>query len=203
MLFYSKLYALQKRFFDIVFSGVAIVMLSPILLVVALLVKVSSRGPVFFVQRRAGLKGKPFSMYKFRTMVVDAEEQLEALKDHNDMDGPAFKMDNDPRVIKWGNHIRKHCLDELPQLVNVLLGDMSLVGPRPPTLEEVKLYEPWHHMRFKAKPGLTCYWQVENNRKMSFDDWVRLDILYAKNQSFLTDWKLIFKTIPVVLFGQH
>ncbi|OGW72591.1 MAG: hypothetical protein A2Y02_01500 [Omnitrophica bacterium GWA2_52_12] len=191
-----------KRLLDILLSAFLLVILSPFFLAIALLIKVSSKGPVFFKQIRASRSGRIFAMYKFRTMVVDAEARLEALRHHNEMSGPAFKMANDPRLIRFGKWLRKFSLDELPQLYNVLMGDMSIVGPRPPIPAEVKRYQPWQRRRLSMRPGLTCIWQVEGrNRIVDFDEWMRLDLQYIDTWSLALDFKICLKTIPVVLFG--
>ncbi len=191
-----------KRFLDLLVSAVMLVLLSPLFLAIALVVKFSSRGPVFFKQIRCTLSGRVFVMYKFRTMVVDAESKLDALRHKNEMSGPAFKMTDDPRLIRFGKWLRKFSLDELPQLYNVLAGDMSIVGPRPPIPLEVKRYQPWQRRRLSMRPGLTCIWQVEGrNRIVDFDEWMRLDLAYIDRWSLWLDIKLCLKTIPVVLFG--
>lgn len=191
-----------KRILDILSSFTALILLSPLFVVIALMVKSSSNGPVFFKQIRCTLSGRVFTMYKFRTMVVDAESRLESLTQHNEMSGPVFKMADDPRLIRFGKWLRKFSLDELPQLFNVLMGDMSIVGPRPPIPSEVKRYKPWQRRRLSMRPGLTCIWQVEGrNRIVNFDEWMQLDLRYIDNWSLWLDLKLCFKTIPAVLFG--
>ena len=156
----SRFYLFLKRFMDIFASILGLILLSPILIVVSVLIKLDSKGPVFFSQKRVGLHGKTFNMYKFRSMVVNAEEIKDKLKEQNEMSGPMFKMKNDPRITKIGKFIRKTSIDELPQLLNVLKGEMSLVGPRPSLPKEVKEFEPWMLERLEVKPGITCYWQV-------------------------------------------
>jgi lipopolysaccharide/colanic/teichoic acid biosynthesis glycosyltransferase len=200
-----KLYELIKRLIDLLLSGFALAVLTPLLIVVGILIKKDSKGPVFFVQTRIGKDGKEFKMFKFRTMIENAESFQESLKTFNERigDGPVFKMTNDPRVTKIGNFLRKHAIDELPQLFNILFGHMSIVGPRPPVPKEVAKYQSWHLKRFQIKPGLTCYWQAQNDKSISFDDWVRSDLKYIEERSLWLDMKLILKTIPVVLFGQH
>ncbi len=191
-----------KRFLDILVSATLMVLLLPLFLAIVILVKWSSRGPVLFKQIRGTRNGRIFSLYKFRTMVVDAESRLEALQHHNEMSGPAFKMTHDPRVIRFGKMLRKFSLDELPQLYNVLRGDMSIVGPRPPIPSEIKRYKPWQRRRLSMRPGLTCLWQVEGrNQIVNFEEWMRLDLEYIDRWSLLLDLKLCLKTIPVVLFG--
>jgi len=188
-----------KRLIDIAVSIVALIVLSPLMLAIAIAVKLTSQGPVLFKQQRAGLGGKPFTFLKFRTMQIDAEEHKSELLQFNERTGPVFKMENDPRITRVGIHLRKWSLDELPQFINVFKGDMSLVGPRPPTLDEVEKYDSWHNYRLEVKPGITCIWQVYARHENSFENWVRLDIKYRKEQSFLLDMKLLVLTLPAVL----
>ncbi|MCI6691153.1 MAG: sugar transferase [Clostridium sp.] len=194
------IYNLSKKIIDFSLSAVALVILSPLLLIVAILIKLESKGPVIFSQKRVGLNGKEFKMYKFRSMVVNAEELKEKLAKQNEMSGPMFKMKDDPRVTKIGKFIRKTSIDELPQLINILKGDMSLVGPRPSLPKEVAEFEPWMLERLNVKPGLTCYWQVSGRNNIDFIEWMKLDLKYVKDRSFLLDLKLIIKTFSV-LFG--
>ncbi|WP_374044435.1 sugar transferase [uncultured Clostridium sp.] len=194
------IYNLSKKIIDFSLSAVALVILSPLLLIVAILIKLESNGPVIFSQKRVGLNGKEFKMYKFRSMVVNAEELKEKLAKQNEMSGPMFKMKDDPRVTKIGKFIRKTSIDELPQLINILKGDMSLVGPRPSLPKEVAEFEPWMLERLNVKPGLTCYWQVSGRNNIDFIEWMKLDLKYVKDRSFLLDLKLIIKTFSV-LFG--
>ena len=196
----SKLYEVIKRLMDIMLSAIGLIILSPILLVVAILIKIDSKGPIFFKQKRVGLYGKEFDMYKFRSMVVNAEELKEKLEKQNEMSGPMFKIADDPRITKVGKFIRKTSIDELPQLWNVIKGDMSLVGPRPSLPKEVAQFEPWMEERFKVKPGLTCYWQVGGRNNIDFENWMKLDIKYVKERTLAIDIMLIFKTF-FVLFG--
>jgi exopolysaccharide biosynthesis polyprenyl glycosylphosphotransferase len=199
----GPVYEISKRIVDILGSLFGIILLSPIFIATAIAIKLDSKGPVFFVQERCGKDGKIFKMYKFRSMCVDAEEKLKELLDKNEMSGPVFKMKDDPRITRVGKFIRKTSIDELPQLFNVLKGDMSLVGPRPPLVREVKQYTPYQMQRLLVKPGLTCYWQIMGRNKISdFDEWVELDIKYIKERNFWLDMKLIFKTI-FVLFGDE
>jgi lipopolysaccharide/colanic/teichoic acid biosynthesis glycosyltransferase len=179
---------------DIAGSLAAILFFGPLMLGVAIAVKLTSEGPIIFRQKRAGLGGKPFDFYKFRSMVVDAERHKRELARFNERTGPVFKMTNDPRVTPIGKFIRKWSLDELPQFFNVLKGDMSLVGPRPPTLDEVEEYEIWQGRRLEVKPGITCLWQVTARQDRDFERWVRLDIEYERRQSFLFDLKILFMT---------
>jgi lipopolysaccharide/colanic/teichoic acid biosynthesis glycosyltransferase/GGDEF domain-containing protein len=188
-----------KRPLDILGAILGIILTAPLMLVVALAVKLTSRGPVLFRQERAGLGGRPFAFYKFRSMVVDAEAHKHELLALNERNGPVFKVKNDPRITPVGRFIRKWSLDELPQFFNVLKGDMSLVGPRPPTLDEVPQYRKWHAGRLRVKPGITCIWQVTARHLRDFDTWVRLDIRYQRERSFLLDLKILFCTLPAVL----
>jgi len=196
----SYIYRFSKRLLDIICSAIGLIILSPLLLIVAILIKLESRGPVIFSQDRVGLDGEIFKMYKFRSMVVNAEELKEKLEKENEMSGPMFKIKNDPRVTKVGRFIRKTSIDELPQLINVLKGDMSLVGPRPSLPKEVAKFEPWMLGRIKVKPGLTCYWQVSGRNNIDFIEWMELDLKYINERGFWLDLKLIFKTF-FVLFG--
>jgi exopolysaccharide biosynthesis polyprenyl glycosylphosphotransferase len=190
-----------KRFIDIVISAVGLIILSPFFLLLALGVKLSG-GPIFFRQTRMGLNGRLFQMYKFRSMKVGAERELSNLKTNNEMSGPAFKMRDDPRVTPFGRFMRRFSLDELPQLWNVLLGDMSLVGPRPPIPGEVSMYDRKSRRRLSMRPGLTCTWQVSGRNEISdFQDWVALDLQYIDNWSLTRDLALLLKTIPAVLLG--
>lgn len=196
----SRIYEFSKRCIDILGALCGLILLSPILLVIMVLIKCESKGPVIFSQERVGRYGKIFKMYKLRSMVVNAEELKKKLAAKNEMSGPMFKMKDDPRVTKVGKFIRKTSLDEIPQLVNVLKGDMSLVGPRPSLPQEVVQFEWWMHERHEVKPGLTCYWQVSGRNNIDFVDWMKLDIKYVEERSFWIDIKLIFKT-AFVLFG--
>ncbi|WP_306813939.1 sugar transferase [Clostridium mucosae] len=194
------IYRLSKRVIDIIGSFTGLVLLSPILIIVGILIKFESKGPIVFTQKRVGKDGKEFDMYKLRSMVVNAEEIKEKLKEQNEMSGPMFKIKDDPRITRIGKFIRKTSIDELPQLVNVLKGDMSLVGPRPSLPNEVKEFETWMLKRLNVKPGLTCYWQVMGRNNIDFEDWMKLDVKYVNERSFWLDIKLIFKTF-FVLFG--
>ena len=195
-----SLYEVVKRLIDVVCSFLGVLVLSPLFIIIAIIIKMTSKGPVFFSQKRVGKNGKEFDMYKFRSMVVNAEELKERLADQNEMSGPMFKMKDDPRVTKVGKFIRKTSIDELPQLWNVLKGDMSLVGPRPSLPKEVAQFEEWMYKRLEVKPGLTCYWQVSGRNNIDFEDWMKLDIKYVDERSTWIDIKLIFKTVGV-LFG--
>lgn len=194
----KPVYEFFKRLTDIVCSGLALVVLSPLFLVVGIAVK-SDGGSAFFTQPRAGKDGKYFNMYKFRSMCMDAEERLAELKEQNEVDGLAFKMEHDPRVTKVGDFIRRTSLDELPQLVNILKGDMSIVGPRPALEREVVYYDDYQKQRLMVKPGLTCIWQCSGRSDVGFSEWMDMDITYIKDRSYFYDWLLIFKTVPAVL----
>jgi exopolysaccharide biosynthesis polyprenyl glycosylphosphotransferase len=190
---------LFKRVFDVLASGLGLLALSPLLGLVALIIKLQDGGPVLFEQKRSGLYGRPFGMLKFRSMVLNAEALRAELEAQNEMDGPVFKIKRDPRITPIGAFIRKTSIDELPQLWNVLRGDMSLVGPRPPIPAEVEQYERWQMRRLSMKPGITCIWQVSGRNQISFEDWMKLDLQYIDNWSFWLDIKLLLLTAPVVL----
>ena len=197
----SKLYLFIKRSIDIICSLAGIIVLSPIFLIVAVLIKIEEpKGSIFFCQERNGQHPNTFKMYKFRSMVHNAEELLKDLQHKNEQTGPAFKMADDPRITKVGKFIRKTSLDELPQLFNILKGDMSLVGPRPPIPREVREYNSYQMQRLLVKPGLTCIWQVSGRNNIGFDEWVDMDLEYIKTRNLLLDIKLILKTVKV-LFG--
>ena len=197
----SIFYIVSKRIIDIIGSLAGLIFLSPLFLIVAILIKLEDpKGKVFFSQERNGKYPATFKMYKFRSMVHNAEELLKHLQEQNEQTGPAFKMTDDPRITKAGKFIRKTSLDELPQLFNVLKGDMSLVGPRPPIPREVEQYNSYQKQRLLVKPGLTCIWQVSGRNNIGFDEWVEMDLEYIKNRNLLLDIKLILKTVKV-LFG--
>lgn len=192
-----------KRALDIVGSAVGLLLLSPVLVLLALAVRLTSRGPAIFVQKRCGLRGTQFSFYKFRTMVVDAEKRRAELEHLNEMSGPAFKMKRDPRITKVGSVLRKLSLDELPQLWNVLKGDMSLVGPRPPLPSEVAQYTARQAQRLSVVPGITGLWQVSGRNSLpDFDAWLELDLQYVRTQSFWLDLRILAKTVLVVLLAR-
>ena len=197
----KRLYCAAKRGQDILFSLLALLVLWPFMLLLALVIYIDSPGASpFFVQERIGLNGKPFRFIKFRSMVPDAEKKLHALLDKNEMDGPVFKIRRDPRITRVGSFIRRCSIDELPQLINILKGDMSIVGPRPALPREVKKYDDYERQRLFVRPGLTCYWQVQPRRNdLSFDQWLELDLKYIRERSFATDWKIIFKTFSAVI----
>lgn len=192
-------YLILKRIFDIVVSLFGIIFLSPILLIVALAILIDSRGNVIFAQQRNGYKGKLFMMYKFRSMVTNAEQLLKGLEEKNQVRGHMFKIKNDPRTTRVGRLIRKTSIDELPQLFNVLKGDMSIVGPRPPIIKEVAKYDAWHTLRLSVMPGLTGLWQISGRNQIGFEEMVRLDLKYIRERSFIYDIKVIIKTLPVLL----
>lgn len=195
-------YDVAKRFFDIVLSLCGLVVLSPLFLITAVAIRLDSKGPAFYSQKRIGKNGKPFKMYKFRSMCVDAEQQLERLAALNERDGPTFKITHDPRVTRVGRFIRKTCIDELPQLINILRGEMSLVGPRPPLPNEVAVYTPYQMRRLGVTPGLTCFWQATKGEDTTFEEWVEMDLKYIRERSLKTDIKILFLTVRVVLLGK-
>jgi exopolysaccharide biosynthesis polyprenyl glycosylphosphotransferase len=196
-------YAFWKRILDIIGSAALILLFSPVLAAIAIAVKVSSAGPVFYKQIRVGRKGVHFPFYKFRSMYLDADKRLEELlqQGQNEKQGPIFKMKNDPRVTPVGKFLRKYSLDELPQLFNVLKGDMSLVGPRPPLPREVDQYDEKAFRRLSVPPGITCLWQICGRSNTTFEEWVALDELYVQHMSFWLDLKILLKTPTAVLRG--
>lgn len=197
----SVVYKLLKRFFDIVISGILLIILSPLLLVIAIAIKLEDGGPVIFTGKRWGKDFKYFPMHKFRSMCVDAEEKTKEVLSENDKNGMAFKIKDDPRITKVGRFLRKTTIDELPQLWNVLIGDMSLVGPRPiqTTADEG---DPYDFQRWIVKPGITCFWQVDGRSEVPWDEWVEMDLKYINEMSFGTDFKLLCATVGAV-FGKH
>lgn len=190
-----------KRVFDILGASVLLLLLFPVFLVIGLLVKLTSKGPVLYFSERVGLCGAPFKFYKFRSMYVDADKRIADLWDQNEKDGPIFKMKNDPRVTKIGRILRRYSLDELPQLINVVKGEMSLVGPRPALVKEVQAYGEFEAHRLTVRPGITCYWQIMGRSDLSFQEWMELDHRYIKEMSFATDLKILFKTPVACLKG--
>lgn len=188
-----------KRTMDVVISAVALILLAPVMAAVAVVVKATSPGPVLFRQQRAGSGGRPFTFYKFRTMVVNAEELKEELRQSSEVEGPVFKMARDPRITPVGRWLRRLSLDELPQLWNVLRGDMSLVGPRPPTLDEVQKYAPWQRQRLWLTGGITGIWQTSGRHEVGFVEWMRMDARYARRRSFWMDVRLLARTVTAVL----
>ena len=193
---------LLKRSMDFVVSLVGLLVLSPLLVIVALIIKLTSPGPVLFAQERVGMNKRLFKLYKFRSMYMDAEKRRSELEHLNEMDGPVFKMRNDPRITPFGRFIRKTSIDELPQLFNVLRGQMSLVGPRPPLLAEVDRYEWLYRRRLSIKPGITCLWQVGGRNQITFSQWMEMDKAYIDNWSLWLDIKILARTVPAVLFSR-
>ena len=195
-------YFIIKKIIDIIGALCGIILMSPVMIVASIWIKLDSKGPIFFVQNRVGQDGKEFKMYKFRSMCTEAECLLDNLKDKNEMSGPMFKIKEDPRVTKIGRFIRKTSIDELPQLFNILKGEMSLVGPRPSLPKEVEQFTNFQKQRLIAKPGLTCYWQVRGRSTVSFEEWMEMDLEYLKERNTWIDIKLILITIRV-LFGDE
>lgn len=193
------IYHFFKRTLDIVASACALIILSPLFLVLAILIRHEDGGPAFYSQERIGKDGKPFKMYKIRSMIINADQLVDQLEDQNEIDGAMFKIKDDPRITKIGHTIRKYSLDELPQLWNVLIGDMSLVGPRPPLPSEVEEYTDYDKQRLLVMPGCTGLWQVTKRNEADFDEMVWLDIVYINHSGILEDLKLIIKTIGVVI----
>lgn len=198
----SKGALLVKRLIDVTVAAVGLLLCAPLFLLIALAIRLDSPGPIIFRQTRVGLRGRHFEMYKFRSMHVGAEEQQDMLAEFNEADGPIFKIRDDPRLTRVGRILRRLSLDELPQLVNVLRGEMSLVGPRPPIPAEVEKYQEWHKKRLEAPPGMTGLWQVSGRSRLSFDEMVLLDIYYIENWSLWLDFKILMRTIPKVLLGE-
>jgi exopolysaccharide biosynthesis polyprenyl glycosylphosphotransferase len=198
----SPMQVALKRLLDITLAGGALLMLSPLLVGVAIAIKLTSRGPILFRQVRVGLHGATFNFLKFRSMVVNAEALREELVEKTNKDGAVYKMKHDPRITRVGRFIRKYSIDELPQLVNILRGDMAIVGPRPALPDEVATYKAWQRRRLSVRPGLTCFWQVHDKTEMNFDEWMRLDLRYVDDWNLGTDFVLIARTIPVVLNGR-
>jgi len=194
-----------KRVLDFTLSLLLLMALAPVLLLTAILIKLTSEGPVFFVQKRIGLNKRTFAIYKFRTMVVDAEKRLREIEHLNEVAGPVFKIKNDPRLTPIGKFLRKTSIDELPQLFNVLSGDMSLVGPRPLQMRDYELFteagEDWQRCRFSVRPGITCLWQVNGRSSLPFHQWMELDLQYVRNWSLWLDLQILVKTVPAVLRG--
>jgi exopolysaccharide biosynthesis polyprenyl glycosylphosphotransferase len=191
-----------KRLIDMVVSAGVLIALAPVLVVVSVLIKLESCGPIFFTQERVGYNKRRFKILKFRTMVAGSDQQQHALEHLNEADGPVFKIKNDPRITRVGKFLRRFSIDELPQLVNVLRGDMSLVGPRPLPVRDVERIElRWHKRRFSIKPGITCLWQVNGRSEIGFDEWVRMDLEYIDRWSLALDLRILLKTLPAVLQG--
>lgn len=198
----NPVYAVCKRIFDVVMSLFALIVLSPVFLITAVVIYLGDKGPVIFTQERNGLNGKIFRMYKFRSMCINAPAMHKDLLNKNELDGPAFKMKDDPRITKVGHFIRRTSIDELPQLINILKGEMSIVGPRPlPTYETARCSE-YQKQRLLVKPGLTCYWQCSGRNDIAFNEWMEMDLRYISEASFLTDMKIIIKTFGSVMRGK-
>lgn len=198
----SRLYRFSKRAMDIVICSATLILLGPFLLLVALAIKLDSRGPVLFRQLRVGKGQKPFYCLKFRSMTMDAETRKDEIAHLNEVDGPVFKIRNDPRVTRVGRVIRKLSIDEFPQLVNILRGEMTLVGPRPPLPREVEQYEEWMLRRLEVTPGLTCIWQISGRSNTTFEQWMRMDLEYLDTRSIGKDIIILLRTVPAVLFGR-
>ncbi len=195
----SRLYRFLKRLFDLLVGGVFLVLLIPVFPIIALMIKLDTRGGVLYKQVRVGKDGHLFKFYKFRSMVHNADASLGQVIDLNEQDGPIFKIKTDPRITTVGRFLRRSSLDEIPQIFNVIKGDMSIVGPRPPLPSEVAGYKPWHRRRLEVKPGITCLWQISGRSQISFNEWMRLDLEYLKNRSIKTDFLILLKTLPAVI----
>lgn len=192
-------YLAAKRLLDVVLALLGLVLLLPLLPAIVALIKLDSPGPILFRQKRVGQGGRLFTCYKFRSMVPDAESRKAELVTLNEATGPAFKIRNDPRITAIGHFLRRSSLDEVPQLFNVLLGQMSMVGPRPQIPAEVELYEPWHRARLAVTPGITCLWQISGRSQVGFDEWMRLDLEYVRRRSLALDLKILLGTLPAVI----
>lgn len=195
----SRLYEASKRLFDLTLGIMVMILLIPIFPIIAIMIKLDSAGPVFYKQQRVGKGGKLFSFYKFRSMVKGADAERELVKELNEQDGPIFKIKADPRITAVGGFLRRSSLDEIPQIINVVIGNMSMVGPRPALPSEVAGYQPWHRRRLEVKPGITCLWQISGRSHIGFNEWMRLDLEYLKNRSFRTDLLIFLKTFPAVI----
>jgi exopolysaccharide biosynthesis polyprenyl glycosylphosphotransferase len=193
---------LAKRMLDLSLSLILLIILAPLFLLTILLIKLTSSGPIFFIQKRVGLSKRRFCLYKFRTMIPDAEQQLAQVENLNEASGPVLKIKNDPRITPIGKLLRRTSIDELPQFINVLKGDMSLVGPRPLPLRDYNRFDQdWQRRRFSVRPGITCLWQVDGRSKIAFEKWMELDMQYIDQWSLWLDFKILAKTIPAVLKG--
>jgi len=193
--------AFWKRSLDVVFSVIVLLVAFPLMLVVSLMVRASSKGPVIYRGRRVGLGGRSFNMYKFRSMYLDADDRLKDLWEQNDHDGPVFKIKHDPRITPIGRFLRKYSLDELPQFINVICGEMSLVGPRALHDYEIEKFDDRSRERLAIKPGITCYWQIMGRSNLTFEEWMDLDHRYMDEASLMTDLKILFRTPKAVFFG--
>jgi lipopolysaccharide/colanic/teichoic acid biosynthesis glycosyltransferase len=199
----SRTQTAVKRFLDVLISLGLLLVLLPFFLIIAIAIKLSSEGPAFYRWKVVGQQGQPFVSYKFRSMVVDADQLKPSLESRNEMQGPVFKITNDPRITRVGRVLRRYSLDELPQLWSVLIGDMSLVGPRPPLQTEYVRFTDYQKLKLQVKPGLTCLWQVSGrNDVRDLDDWVKLDLIYVQRWSLALDLEIVLRTIPVVFFGK-
>ncbi len=195
----SRLYLITKRALDLIVASLIVLMVLPLVPVIVLLIKMDSKGPVLFRQKRVGKNGKVFELFKFRSMVDGAEKALDSLRPLSNREGPIFKIEEDPRITRVGRFLRRSSLDELPQIINVLKGDMTIVGPRPNLPSEVAQYLPWQRTRLLVRPGITCFWQVTGRSHIGFQEWMRLDLEYIRKRSIKTDLKIIFKTFPAVI----
>jgi exopolysaccharide biosynthesis polyprenyl glycosylphosphotransferase len=195
----SRAYLAMKRATDFVVALFLLALFLPIIPIVAMLIRLDSHGPIFFRQKRIGKNGKTFNFYKFRSMVTGAENVIGALRPLSGVDGPIFKIKDDPRITHVGRFLRRSSLDELPQLINVLRGDMSIVGPRPNLPSEVSQYLPWQKRRLDVTPGITCFWQIAGRSHIGFQEWMRLDLEYVRKRSYITDLKIMLKTVPAVI----
>lgn len=192
-------YIAGKRLFDLSVGLLAFVFVIPIVPLIALMIKLDSPGPVFYRQDRIGRGGRPFRFYKFRSMYREADRRRTELESRNEQEGPVFKIKADPRITPVGQFLRRSSVDEIPQILNVLRGDMSIVGPRPPLPVEVARYQPWHRRRLDVKPGITCLWQIAGRSQIGFDEWMRLDMEYLRTRSLRTDLAIFLKTLPAVM----
>jgi len=192
-------YRVVKRAFDMLGGTFIAILMLPLLPLIALVIKLDSRGAIFYRHDRVGLNGKPFKFYKFRSMYEGSDLRRSELTDQNEQDGPIFKIRSDPRITGVGGFLRRSSLDEIPQIINVLKGDMSIVGPRPPLKSEVEQYQKWQRRRLDVKPGITCLWQISGRSEIGFDEWMRLDLEYLRTRSLRTDLLIFLKTIPAVI----
>ena len=195
----KRTFDIFKRFTDIAVASLILILVLPVIPVIVLLIKLDSPGPVLFRQKRIGKDGREFDFFKFRSMHLGAENVIASLRPLSGVDGPVFKLKNDPRITGTGRFLRRSSLDELPQLLNVLKGDMSIVGPRPNLPSEVSQYLPWQRRRLDVTPGITCYWQIAGRSHIGFQEWMRLDLEYIRSRSLVTDMKIMLKTIPAVI----
>jgi len=195
----TAVYRVFKRAFDLMVAAAALILLVPIIPLIAVMIKLDTPGPVFYRQQRVGRRGRVFDFYKFRSMFADADERKKEVEALNEQDGPVFKVRSDPRVTDVGRFLRRSSLDEIPQIFNVVRGEMSIVGPRPPLPSEVLRYQPWHRRRLEVTPGITCLWQISGRSHLSFNEWMRLDMEYIRQRSLRTDMLILLKTIPAVI----